>query len=125
MGRNPKEKFFCSRGHASQGAGQFSRNLLSAELHRSVQSLWYSSGTFFRENIYGHDFLEEANFFLKLRNSYSTYCIVQLLHFTGGMEIEMGIEIEVGIEFEVGTKIEKSGTVINVEINVVVNYLSA
>ena len=50
--RIPRRIFF-SRGHESQGAGQFSRNLLSAELYCSVQSVWYSSGTFFEEKFLG------------------------------------------------------------------------
>ena len=53
---------------------------------------------------------------------YSPY---RSVHSTGGTEIEMGTKFEVGMEFEVGTKIEKSGTIINAEINVVVNNFFA
>ena len=55
----------------------------------------------------------------KHRNPYNPYYSVQSVHSAGGTEIK------VGREFEVGTEIEKSGIVINAEINVVVNNFFA
>ena len=49
----PRRNIFFSRGHKYQGDGKFSRNLLSAELYCSIQSVRYSSGTFFKEKNLG------------------------------------------------------------------------
>ena len=70
--RIPRRNVFFSRGHESQGAKQFSRHLLSAELYCSVQSVRYSSGTFFKEKFMGTIFEEKQKKF-KLRNPYSLY----------------------------------------------------
>ena len=87
---------FFSRGHESQEMGSFPRNLVYAELYCFVQSVRYNSGTKFKKQISGHDFRGD-DFFFKHRNP---YCLL-------------------------GTKIEKSVTVINAEINVVVNHFFA
>ena len=67
-----RELQFFSSGHESQGAGQFSRHLVSAELYCSVQCVRYNSGTFFEKNFMGTIFKEKQKKF-KHENLYSLY----------------------------------------------------
>ena len=82
-GHESQGEIFFSREHKSQGAGKFSRHLLLAELYCFVQSVRYSSGTFFEEKFMGTIFKEKQFFFQPQKT-------IQSIHFAGGIEIEVG-----------------------------------